>query len=126
MTPIDPSVKDYHAGSSYENFLQRILQSKSELRARCSGEMETLLAHERGVRLPRIVPSKAKLIETVRKKVLKAFDKLLKRRRMSDEDRTSLLALRDRVSQTQDGIVISEALEEAWPIVLRIIPMVRK
>jgi hypothetical protein len=123
MDQLVVSRKCYSSGMEYENFLQRVLKTKSEIRARCSGEMETLMIHEIGNPLPRIVPSKQKLLETVRKKVLRAFDKLLKRKRITEQDRTTLLMMQLRVGQTNSGVEISEVISETWPIVDRLMPL---
>lgn len=123
MSTTSMDVQYYTAGLHYENLLKRLNKPQSEIRARCAGEMQSLLAIESG-RMERLrgTPTIPKWRESIKKKVLKAFDKLLERKRMVPADRVTALRLREVVLQADNAAEISGAIEGIWPIVNRVLP----
>jgi len=113
----------YIQGMNYESFIRRLSASTASTNAHCAGEMQALLNIEAGiVKRFRGQPTEAKWLDTIRKKVLKAYDKLLRIRHLAEADRKRILSLRENVEAASAAKAICELIDATWPIVHRLLP----
>jgi|JI10StandDraft_1071094.scaffolds.fasta_scaffold143042_2 hypothetical protein len=117
------TINKFSAGMSYENFLRRLSTSSNASTLRCAGEMEHLLAIEdgSGKRIKGQL-TQSRWLEDIRKKVLKAYDRLLKNKGLISNDREAVVVMRAQVERASSAHEIYRMIESTWPIVLRILP----
>lgn len=110
----------YNDGLSYEFLIRRINPS---IKDHFAGQLQHLLNIEAGFasRIPG-QPTLPAWRDSIRKKLLRAIEKLNKRKRMSEGDRTLLHTWHEYIQSATTASELNHAVQEIWPIVKRILP----